>query len=119
MKRLVYALVLIPCIMYPYSGGNMYPMPDQTQNILALNPVVNTYNQQGVTHYGLDPVSVAWVYPELVMQNGDADVVNYVAFIPILISQVQQLQQANQYQRAVIEEQNRKIDALLAELQEN
>lgn len=74
-----------------------HPMPNQKNKVMSLKPVVFKPNNQGPNHYALDPVDTADTYPELVLKNnaGVPIGVNYAAFIPILIQQVQKLQQAN------------------------
>lgn len=116
MKRFLCVLALISSLIHAKNDNNNDPMPDQTQNILSLTPIIKIYGPQGTIHYGLDSDVVAAVYPDLVMQVGDHKIINYSQFISIIISQIQQLQQNNNNQKALIEEQNRKIEELSSEL---
>lgn len=90
------------------------PMPNQKVKVANLMPVVNHF-QGGSNHYALSADSVAATYPELIIQNAGGSIINYNAFIPILIQQIQQLQLQVARQDSLLEAQARKIEELSAE----
>lgn len=94
-------LFLIPCIIRGDNHENDQPMPDQANKIKSLQPVIYGSNNSSPKHYGLNPKATALIYPDLVLTdaNGNPIAINYLAIIPILIQQIQQLQdQVNQLQ---------------------
>lgn len=119
MKKLIYIFFLAPVIIHAINKDYQeHEMPDQTPKVLALNPVIKQFNPDGSNHYGLDWKSVAAVYPELVIYDAQGNIIsiNLVALIPIIISQIQQLQQDTRNQKILVEEQSRKIAELSLEL---
>jgi hypothetical protein len=71
--------------------------PSIFNKILTLSPKQYTYrnNTDNNIHYGLLAQDVELVYPSLVKNNVDGNVksVNYIELIPLLIAQIQSLQQ--------------------------
>jgi hypothetical protein len=70
--------------------------PSISNKILTLLPKQYTYinNTDNHTHYGLLAQDVELVYPSLVKNDGKGNVksVNYMELIPLLIAQIQSLQ---------------------------
>jgi hypothetical protein len=101
MKKSVILLFLISFACNTTSPlQTQQPMPDQTNKVEHLQPIVIT-SPGAAMRYGLDLNSVAAQYPELVLKDahGNPISVNLLAFIPILIQQIQVLQdQVNQNQ---------------------
>jgi hypothetical protein len=74
---------------------NIKPIdPSISNKILSLLPKQYTYinNTDNHTHYGLLAQDLELVYPSLVKNDGKVKSVNYLELIPLLIAQVQSLQ---------------------------
>lgn len=75
---------------------NIRPLAEQTQNIMNLQPVSFAYKNDAEENeqYGLIAEEVVSVYPNLVSRDAQGEIysVNYMALIPLLLAQVQQLQ---------------------------
>lgn len=91
MKRSILLLFFVSFAI----NATQHPMPDQTHKIDELQPIVSTKVPGGTLQYGLDLASTAAIYPELVLKDaqGHPISVNLLAFIPILIQQIQDLQE--------------------------
>jgi hypothetical protein len=83
-------------------------MPDQTEKMIQLRPVefVYKHDASNTKQYGLIAEEVAQVYPDLIAYDRDGQIytVQYTGLIPILLQQIQMLQQHAQNQDADIHE---------------
>lgn len=84
--------------------------------IYALNPVSFTYKntEPEETEYGLIAEEVAEILPDFVIydDNGDALTVKYQNFLPLILKELQRLNEINSYQRVRITVLEEKIRSL-------
>jgi hypothetical protein len=96
---------------------NIEPMPDQTDNIMHLQPVIFTYkhDDKHTRQYGLIAEDVMRVLPELIACDGKGEIytVNYTSLIPILLCQIQRLEMENKRQDQRVEQLQRSIQRLM------
>ena len=88
-------------------------MSDQTSKVMDLRPVNFTYktDESRTMQYGLIAEEVAKIYPEFIAYDSDGVMysINYMAFIPILLAQIQRLEKQDQEKQSSINEYQQQI----------
>lgn len=95
-------------------------MEDQTEKIMQLNPVNFRYiDNDEQMQYGLIAEEAAKQYPEFIAYDKDGQIYsfNYMALIPILLKQIQQLENENQNLKIEFDELRSLISFLAVELE--
>jgi hypothetical protein len=88
-------------------------MPDQSEKLMQLEPVNFTFKNDptSLMQYGLIAEDAGKIYPELLAYDKDGQIfsINYFAFIPILIAQIQhqerEIQQLKEQQQFFVEQE--------------
>ncbi len=84
--------------------------------MLTLRPVTFSYKSdpKNTKQYGLIAEEANEVYPEIVIRDeaGEIYSVNYMALIPLLLKQIQELEAHNQAQDARVDQQQDQIDEM-------
>ena len=114
---LVSTVLITILILFLIAGSQQYTLP----KISTINPVLYHFKTQSDSeykHYGMIAQDVQKVLPNLVGEsNNGLDSIltlNYIEFIPILISAVKEQNKIIQSQQAQIDSQQVQINQLLA-----
>jgi hypothetical protein len=96
---------------------NIEPVANGLSIISNINPVLYHFKTQSDSeykHYGMIAQDVQKVLPNLVGESNDILTLNYIEFVPILISAVKEQNAIIKSQQAQIDSQKAQIDSLLA-----
>jgi hypothetical protein len=91
---------------------NITELTTHDNNLLSLVPVTfefkNDMNEK--KHYGFIAQEVEKIYPELVSQEGSIKTLNYIEFIPIILSKMKEMQNEINELKKTISTKNEIID---------
>ena len=96
---------------------NIEPVANGLSIISTINPVLYHFKTQSDSeykHYGMIAQDVQKVLPNLVGESNEILTLNYIEFVPILISAVKEQNAIIKSQQAQIDSQKAQIDSLLA-----
>ena len=97
---------------------DIVPMEDQTEKVMQLRPVNFRYKENDAQmQYGLIAEEAAKQYPEFIAydKSGQIYSINYLALVPVLIKQIQEMEKELQKQANELQEQANEIKSLKQE----